>query len=147
MSEFGGLWKHKFVETNKSVSGFPRIVRSSSSSDCWLVGWLVCALSSVSLKGLHQGWTQTSLYPQVIYFPNHHTTSHVFFLGGFSLFIFRELNTGTCLRHGDRFYSAGLHRNHVSATANTGEIRRGFGRKCGWMDQKGRNKQVRNPWQ
>ena len=41
------------------------------------------------------------------------------------------LNTGTCLRQGDLFYSAGLHRNHVLATANTGEIGRGFGRNAG----------------
>ena len=31
----------------------------------------------------------------------------------------RELNTGACIRQGDLFYSAGLHRNHVLATANT----------------------------
>ena len=41
------------------------------------------------------------------------------------------LNMGTCIRHGDLFYSAGLHRNHVFAIANTGEIRRGFGRNAG----------------
>ena len=38
---------------------------------------------------------------------------------------------GTCLRQGDLFYSAGLHRNHVLATANTGEIGRGFGKNAG----------------
>ena len=43
------------------------------------------------------------------------------------VYIPRALNTGTCLRRGDPFYPAGLHRNHVLATANTGEIRRGFG--------------------
>ena len=32
-----------------------------------------------------------------------------------------ELNTGTCLWQGDLFYSAGLHRNHVLATTNTGK--------------------------
>ena len=32
---------------------------------------------------------------------------------------------------GDLFYSAGLHRNHVLATANTGEIGRGFGKNGG----------------
>ena len=31
------------------------------------------------------------------------------------------LNTGTCIQQGDLFYSAGLHRNHVLATANTGK--------------------------
>ena len=32
------------------------------------------------------------------------------------------LNMGSCLWQGDLFYSAGLHRNHVLATANTGKI-------------------------
>ena len=47
------------------------------------------------------------------------------------LYIPRALNTGTCIQQGDLFYSAGLHRNHVLATANTGEIRRGFGKNAG----------------
>ena len=38
---------------------------------------------------------------------------------------------GTCLRQGDLFYSAGLHRDHVLATANTGKIGRGFGKNAG----------------
>ena len=41
------------------------------------------------------------------------------------------LNTGICIQQGDLFYSAGLHRNHVLVTANTGEIRRGFGKNAG----------------
>ena len=40
----------------------------------------------------------------------------------------RELSTGTCIQLGDLFYFAGLHRNHVLAPANTGEIGRGFGK-------------------
>ena len=40
----------------------------------------------------------------------------------------RALNTETCIRQGDLFYTAGLHRNHVLATANTEEIGRGFGK-------------------
>ena len=47
------------------------------------------------------------------------------------IYIPRALNTGTCIRQGDLFYSAGLHRNHVLATANTGEIGRGFGKIAG----------------
>ena len=39
---------------------------------------LVGALSPVNHKGLHQGWTQISIYLQVIHFESHHTTSHVF---------------------------------------------------------------------
>ena len=36
-------------------------------------------------------------------------------------YIPRALNMRTCILQGDRFYSAGPHRNHVSATANTGK--------------------------
>ena len=43
----------------------------------------------------------------------------------------RALNMGTCIRQGELFYSVGLHRNHVLAAANTGEIRRGFGKNAG----------------
>ena len=41
------------------------------------------------------------------------------------------LNTGTCTRQGDLFCSAGLHRGQVLATANTGQIGRGFGKNAG----------------
>ena len=34
----------------------------------------------------------------------------------------------TYILQGDLFCSAGLHRNHVLATANTGKIGRGFGK-------------------
>ena len=43
----------------------------------------------------------------------------------------RALNTETCVRQGDLLYSAGLQRNHVLATANTGKIGRGFGKNAG----------------
>ena len=46
------------------------------------------------------------------------------------IYIPRALSTGTCLRQGDLVYSAGLHRNHVLATANTGKIGRGFGKNA-----------------
>ena len=38
---------------------------------------------------------------------------------------------GTCIQQGDLFYSAGLPRNHVLATTNTGKIERGFGKNAG----------------
>ena len=38
---------------------------------------------------------------------------------------------GICIRQGDIFHSAGLHRNHVLATANTGKIGRAFGKNAG----------------
>ena len=47
------------------------------------------------------------------------------------IYIPRALNTGTCLRQVTYFYFAGLHRNHVLATANTEEIGRGFGKNAG----------------
>ena len=52
------------------------------------------------------------------------------------------LNAGTCLWQGDLFYSAGLHRNHVLATTNTGKIRRGFGKNAGeWTRRVERSKE------
>ena len=47
------------------------------------------------------------------------------------IYIPRALNTGTCIRQGDLFCSAGLRKSHVLATANTGEIGRGFGKNAG----------------
>ena len=47
-----------------------------------------------------------------------------------AVYIPRALNTGTCIQQGDLFYSAGLHRSHVLATANTEKKSgRGFGNK------------------
>ena len=47
------------------------------------------------------------------------------------IYISRALNTGTCFQQAILFYSSGLHRNHVLATANTREIGRGFGKNAG----------------
>ena len=47
------------------------------------------------------------------------------------VYILRALNTGTCLWQSELVYYVGLHRNHVLATANTGEIRRSFGKNAG----------------
>ena len=46
------------------------------------------------------------------------------------IYIPRAISTGTCIQQGDLFYSAGLHRILVLATANTGEIGRGLENKC-----------------
>ena len=46
------------------------------------------------------------------------------------IYIPRALSTGTCIQQGDLFYSAGLHRNHVLAMDNIGEIGRGFGKNA-----------------
>ena len=37
---------------------------------------------------------------------------------------------GTCIRQGDLFFSAGLHRNHALATANREKIGRWFGKNA-----------------
>ena len=75
---------------------------------CSLVG----ALSPVNHEGLHQGWTQTSFYLQVIHFTSLYTTSNVwiFFLLK-PIYIPRAYNTGTCNQQGDLVYFAGLHRS------------------------------------
>ena len=48
-----------------------------------------------------------------------------------SLFIFRGHSIWEPASRRVTFYSAGLYRNHVLATANTGNIRRGFGKNAG----------------
>ena len=47
------------------------------------------------------------------------------------IYIPRALNTGTAIQQGDLLYSAGLHKNHVLATANTGKIGRRLGKSAG----------------
>ena len=91
------------------------------------ISWLVGALNPVNQEGLHKGRTQTLPYLKVIHFTSHHTTSHVFE----PIYISWALNTGTCPWQGDLFYSAGLHRSHVLATANIGKLGRGFGKNAG----------------
>ena len=47
------------------------------------------------------------------------------------IYILRALNTGTCIRQGDTILFCGPTQEPVLATANTGEIRRGFGKNAG----------------
>ena len=47
------------------------------------------------------------------------------------IYIPRALNTGTCIQQGGLFYTAGLHRNHVLATANTGKNWERFWKNAG----------------
>ena len=47
------------------------------------------------------------------------------------IYILRAHTTGAGIWQGDLFYSAGLQRDHVLVTANTEEIGRGLGKKCG----------------
>ena len=92
-------------------------------------GLLVCALSSVNHKGLHQGCV--SLYPQVIHFTSHHTTSHVF-----SLFIFRVHSTREPASSRVTYFilqaytgTGGSHSQHREKN------RERFWKKCRWMDR------------
>ena len=58
----------------------------------------------------------------------------------------RALNTGTCIKQGDLFYSVGLHMNHVLATANTGKIGRGFRKNAGeWTGSVAISKEENSP--
>ena len=75
---------------------------------------LVDALSPGSHRGLHQGWTQTSLYLLLIHFTNHHTTSHVF-EPVYIHILFRGPKQGTGVSH----------------SQNRKKIRRGFGKNAG----------------
>ena len=63
------------------------------------------------------------------------------------IYIPRALNTGTCIQQGNLFYSAGLHRNHVLATANTGEIGRGFGKNAYEWTGRVEISKEKKPWQ
>ena len=78
------------------------------------------ALNPVNHKRLHQSWTQASLYLQVIHFTGHYTTSHVFWACSYSA----DTQHGNLHPVGWPVLFCGLHRNHVLATANTGEIGR-----------------------
>ena len=104
---------------------------------------LAGTLSPVKHRGLHQGWTQTSLYLQFIYFTSHHTTSRVFF----SLFIFRGHSTREPASGRVYFICCGPTKELCVSHSQHRKNRERFGKKCRWMDQKGRDKQGRNPWQ
>ena len=76
--------------------------------------------------------TNFTLFPSYSFHKSSYHKSCFFVVVFLPIYIPRALNTGTCLRKGDLFYSAGLHRNHVLATANTEKNR--VLEKCGWMD-------------
>ena len=75
------LWQTQ-VFMKPSLWSMPQMLWMTCCKEKWWhVVWGVCllvgALRQVNNKGLHQGWTQTLLYLQVIHFTSHHTTSHV----------------------------------------------------------------------
>ena len=84
--------------------------------------YLVGALSPVSHKGLHQGWTQTSIYLQVIYF-----TSHVFWAYLYSA----GTQHGILHPAGWSILFCGLTQEPVLVTANAGKNRERFWKNAG----------------
>ena len=102
---------------------------------------LLGALSPFNHKGLHQGWTQTSLYLQVIHFTSHLSTSQAFL----------AYSAGT--QHGNLplarwpILFCGPTQEPCVSHSQHGKNRERFWKKCRWMDRKGRNRQGKNPWQ
>ena len=47
------------------------------------------------------------------------------------IYIPRALNTGACIRQGDLFYSAGLHRNQCKSQLTQEKLGWGFGKNAG----------------
>ena len=98
----------------------------------------VGAFGAVNHKGLHQGWTQTSLYLQVIHKSFYHKSCFWAYL----------YSTGT--QHGNLHPTGwpilfcGPTQEPVIATADTEKKLGEVWKKCRWMDRKGRNKQRRN---
>ena len=89
----------------------------------------VGALSPADHKGLHQGWTQTSLFLQVIHFKRQHDTSRVFCCCFFFFILAYLYSAGT--QHGN-LHPAGWPilfcrptQEAVLATANTGRKKTG----------------------
>ena len=103
-----------------------RLRQTAGVAFALVYGCRVCARVH-DAKGLHQDWTQTSLYLQVIYLEV--VILQVMFLE--PIYIPWALNTGICIQQGDLFYSAGLHRNHVLATANAWKNRERFWKNAG----------------
>ena len=94
----------------------------------WLfVCLLVGALSPVSHKGLHQSWTQTSFYLQVINFTSHHTTRYVFWAYLYSV----RSQHGNLHPTGWPILFCRPTHEPVLATANAGKNRERFWKNAG----------------
>ena len=114
---------------------------------CVEVSHLVGALDRVNLKGLHQGWTQTSVYLQVIHSTSHYTEYQKHSSNCIHNFETQnQKNNNTCF--GAYWYSASTqHRNlhpagwpilfcrpteePVLATINKGKTQEIFGKNAG----------------
>ena len=107
------------------------VVKSSVKYD---TSWLGSALSPVNHKGLHQGWTQTSLYFQVIHFTSRHTKSLLFLYKFLACFHSMGTQHGNLHPAGWPILFCGPTQEPVLATANTRKIGRGFRKNAGeWI--------------
>ena len=89
-------------------------------------------MSEHKLHSISKSFISQVIMPQVMFFQ--------------PIYFPRALNTGTCRRQGDLFYSAGLHRNQCqpqSTQEKSGEVLE----KMQVNRPKGKNKQERHPWQ
>ena len=116
------LYKQNAETQNKSfcLDNWKRKVTHNAE----IVSSLVGAFSPVNHKGLLQGWTQTSIYLQVIHFTSNHTSSHVFWAYLYSA----GTQYGNLHPAGWPILFCRPTQEPMSATANTGKIRRGFGK-------------------
>ena len=95
----------------------------------WLVSWLVLWAQSTTkdyITAEHELHSISKLFISQVVIPQ--TCFFVVVVFFNPICIPWALSTGTCIRQGDLFHNAGLHRSQVLATANTGEIGRGFGK-------------------
>ena len=100
-------------------------MRGRDSLVGWLVSWCFKPSQPQSItSGLDTNFTLSTSY-------SFHKSSYHNSCFFEPIYIVRALNTGTCLRKDDLFYSAGLYRNHLLATANTGKIGSGLGKNAG----------------
>ena len=92
------------------------------------------ALNPVNHKGLRQGWTQTSLYHQVI-----HSTSHVFW----AYFVFRGHSTREPASSRLTYFTLRAYTGtSVSHTANTGKNQERFWKNTGeWTGRVDKSKE------
>ena len=122
-------------DPDTSVTAVPEATPIQVKWSCMVWSWYklvskwVGALSPVNRKGLHQGWTQTSLCLRVRYFTIHHTTSHVFWGGAFSLFIFCRHSTWEPASGRVTYFI--LQAYTGTNPTNPGEIGRGFVKTAG----------------
>ena len=127
-------WARMLVETGKAfVDSSALMTKMRGDSDFWSLPPLtVSQLVSWCFEPSQPQRITSGLNTNFTPYPSHSFHWSSYHKSCFQhIYIPRALNTGTCIQQGDLFYSAGLHRNNVLATADTGEIGRGFGKNAG----------------